>query len=441
MSESEKRALNEWLTRRTDGGQHDSKGEFTLSAEQAWKKLGRYRLPFEHAWLYLLVQAGVRARATSFQATQTRDETVVTVNGVPHWTQSRVEEAVFRVSSVKGADLVYLAGALRALFSMPRQPVEVVYADAHCTRWTGSKVEAGEPQPGNSRLRVTYSHYQEGRPKGPLSPDHAHARWTRSGLSKRLGEACLWSPVWSSLDRRRLGGVETGQPFLSHLTSTMVCYCPLSDKAIPAFPFDPGSRYQAHVSGSVAKDKTPHGCAMILLARHRMKTEVEPDPFPAYPTEFEDSRSQIVWWKDGVSVAQEEFGKAGPFSLTLLLNASDLETDLSGLQLRESAERERRIRAALKLCQAALESIEVAHPPPPEPGATSHKSTVAVGALLSPLLLAGPGKLLWFGAVTLTASVQCGINQLLSKKRERQLCSRLALSLIELHQDVSNRLK
>ena len=53
-------------------GAFNSEGVFTLSPEQAAKKLARFQLPFEEAWLVKVAQAAVASGAEQLEVHQAR---------------------------------------------------------------------------------------------------------------------------------------------------------------------------------------------------------------------------------------------------------------------------------------------------------------------------------------------------------------------------------
>lgn len=67
--------LENFVSSQAGEGKHDSTGAFTLSLEQANRKLAQYRFPRQQAWICLIVQAAVGWKCKEIAVTQTDRQT------------------------------------------------------------------------------------------------------------------------------------------------------------------------------------------------------------------------------------------------------------------------------------------------------------------------------------------------------------------------------
>lgn len=73
----EELCLDAFLESARDAGAHDSEGAFTISHAQAVQKMARYSLPYPEAWILKIIQAAVNWRASEIQVKQTRLYTTI----------------------------------------------------------------------------------------------------------------------------------------------------------------------------------------------------------------------------------------------------------------------------------------------------------------------------------------------------------------------------
>ena len=358
----------DWLKQQESEGKIESESRFTISQDKAWDKLAAFQLPFPEAWVIKLVQAGVAHPQAGINVQQTREETSFLFINVPDWTRGSVEQAVHSPRPDDRRDLAHLAVALRALFQIQDQPFSIRYPDGQHVGWNGNEfldLQGNETLPKVESLVVRVAHFPVGESRSIFNLGNSDAAQKRASISLALTEHCHYSPQTVTLDRRPLNGYLFDSVFGMTDKSS-----PLAAFQIPAHPAlqtleleasdqlfttDFGTHQVSLATAIQENSLTEQGSGVCLISLFFRKRLVRSDIGVIEPVY---RRSQFIWIADGVVVQREPMPIKTAIGVGIALSADGLETDLTGLQPRESEEKLARKLAAFEIAKNQLLELE-----------------------------------------------------------------------------------
>lgn len=345
--------LDAYLAQQSDAGRVDSQGDFTVSHNEAVRKLARFALPRSTAWVSKLVQAAVRWRCTALYVNQSRSETKFHfVMGEPELVPTEQEILGALVSAgITGPKALDAFGlALRGLVEQSHlsfllacpsseggEPKRI-YAGAHYGRLSEQeRLALSFVKPGG--LSLTVYHLSQPGLRGGWERV-ADRRGARAIIEEIQGYAYM-CPVPLYLQEEPLGGplspvaidgagahlplVASGWSDLQH-SPAQLPLPPSFEEKVLSLRTHP--RRAARSQGG----RRDFGAAYVLTFRSGAGAE------ETY------QRSQLLWLLDGVIVDREEIGARDALELRVYANAAGLPTDLTGFRLVDSPEyRQRRL--------------------------------------------------------------------------------------------------
>lgn len=249
------------------------------------------------------------------------------------------------------------------------------YANGEKATWNGAAFEvkvqstAGIRDP---RLSLTVSH---GLPDAGWVVGAMARTAVGASFAMALEIYAQWAPRAVTLDGRELSNVIAGKGFgASEIRHPLCLLTALPQDGLPEFrvraKLDPQPRARiasgdlADQAGDVSQalqglERPLSSLGLVTYFLHKVrvgtnKTDYRPSAKP----------SQLVWLDDGVMVHSENLPlPRTPVALCVACSAQDLETDLTGMVLRETAERERRkalaVRAISSLFPAPACQVQV----------------------------------------------------------------------------------
>ena len=286
--------LEKFVSGQSNVGEHDSTGVFTLSLEQASRKLSHYRFPRQHAWVCLLVQAAVGWRCRNFVVTQTAHETSFRLAPASAKLPRSKETLSALDTELDGkSSLSRFCLALQFLLNnQPDLPISLL-------------------EDKNENLLLTLSHE---KPKKfgwlPLS-----ARKHQLGAVEELDDFAVYSPVPIIVDGRRI---------ISHPKNLM---CILGRSPRPDLPVLLLPDYLKKL-GDVS-----------AFMEIRCSDDIQRQPA---------RRCALRWMQHGVVVEEQRLElETRALEASFVLNGEDLQTDLTGFRLVEDPDKKNRLVSSL----------------------------------------------------------------------------------------------
>lgn len=351
-----KSELTKWLHQQQSEGQIDSEGSFSIDKQKAWEKLGAFQLPFATAWVLKLVQAlNSCAQAQGMKVTQNRVETVFHFMGVQDWTHETLESAIFNPEVRQDQDISHLAVAIRALAQPKDRPFSLSYPDGRTFIWNGTHFS--EPAKSQNRedltedviigVELTVSHFRIGQSTSYLAYQGPEVKKLMLAISKTLHDDCYLSPCQITLDGLRIQGLASRLP--SHNNNDIQILTQYAVKTGPNLP-------QCHAMFKLDKprwdfnracwapgEKQSDCSAMAILVAYLDAQKVQGDYCYFKPSE---GPMELHWIRLGVIVERERISYNSLANLILYITAEELNTDLTGLSLREDQLKKDRLDAA-----------------------------------------------------------------------------------------------
>lgn len=363
--------LGAFLAQQSAAGEIDSKGDFTVSHHEAVKKLARFALPRQHAWVCKLVQAAVRWGCFRLHLKQSRTETQFHLR----FSQTKDipdEDAIVaglvsgRISGPEAIDS--LAMALRALVEQAKLSFVLVtdsgkrvprpiYAGYHYGQI--SEVQRLSPRfrPGPGLTLTVYHHrpYKEG-PKDVwdlLPPVHRGD----IPIARELDHFAYVCPFPLSIDGRLVDG-------LLHASAMKFSqnHVPLVQGALVGLENSPPrlrlpSDFEEKVLSITTHPKRAsrtYGGRKEAAAAFLLTYYVPADS--RMPLALPHKRSHLHWVADGVIVESELLDvESSDVGMHIYANAAGLATDLTGFTTLANEERARRRAEILKAVGTRLQ--------------------------------------------------------------------------------------
>lgn len=355
--------IGAFLAEQTAAGEVDSQGDFTVSHNEAVRKLARFALPRTTAWVSKLVQAAVRWGCLSLHLSQSGPETNFhfLMGGVPLPNEQDILSALVS-AGVTGPRAVDAFGlALRGLVEQAQfsfllvcassegdEPSRI-YAGAHYGALSETqRMAARYVRPDGISLTV-YHHNRPGHDR--VGGAIVAAKQARE-IVEELRTFAYMSPIPISINKESLEG-PLDNPVLGYSASLR----PLVLSGLTGLehspshlPLPPG--YEEKIMSLLSHPRrilrkyggrTHFGAAFLMTFRS------ENAAAESY------RRSRLLWLLDGVIVDEEEIGARDALELRVYANAAGLKTDLTGFRLVETEEYRRRRAEILKAMVRALD--------------------------------------------------------------------------------------
>ena len=360
--------LGAFLADQCSEGFLDSKGEFTLDTERAARKLAKFSLPHDYSWVLKLIQAAVAWNCPKIVVTQKKEFSAFTFCPPgPLPTPKDVVKTVLQGSLESSAPLDRFSIALRALVEQTglsfvlgiREQggeVETLFAGPD----TSALEEAERKSWGQLKergIKVAVSHQLKGEYyTGRYAPRFVLKEHRDLEIAGQLSHQAFACPVPLTLDARSLTN-PTEHPEIGFTKRWRpLCLLPLASSGkLPPLPLEgpfESGLYPLFSDKNLEipepSDQAPPVGWLIWQILH-----------PALEFGGDDhklSGPEFFWVQDGVVVAKEtaiSLNTAGSRAI-ILLNASGLETDLTGFALQESELLKERRSAGIALAQEAL---------------------------------------------------------------------------------------
>ena len=357
--------LYKWLKTQESEGQVESSGGFTLDRDKAWAKLGAFQLPFEQAWILKIVQAAMAHPEATLRIYQSRQETVFLISNTPHWTKDVVDEAIFEVEKKSTRDLSHLAMGIRALAQLKKRPFSLQYGVSEHVAWAGEKfvplaVESKEVDANGFRLGV--ANFEFGESTSMFSLDNVDAANFRAEVAAVLATHCYLTRQDIVVDRLLVSGYLNDPKFgFTEGSRPLILLKAPTHEGLPDLEFSDSDDWEEAKLGPLTvsveeEDRklmelsgpcSVAGIVSVFVTKKRLRKNV---------VYYDASRghSEALWVCDGVIVARESLRYSGSVGVGLLISAEGLETDLTGLALRESPEKRERLKLGMRLFRDIL---------------------------------------------------------------------------------------
>lgn len=362
--------LGAFLAGQCSEGFLDSEGEFTLDTERAARKLAKFSLPDDYSWVLKLIQAAVAWECPQIKVTQRQEYSSFTFCPPgPLPTPKDVVTTVLQGSLESSAPLDRFSIALRALVEQTglsfvlgiREQdgeVETLFAGPD----TSALAEAERKSWGQLKergIKVAVSHQLKGEYyTGRYAPRFLLKEHRDLEIAEQLIHKAFVCPVPLTLDARSLTSPLEHPEIGFAKRWRPLCLLPLrSSERLPTLP----------LQGPFESGLYP------LFADKKIEIPESPDQAPPvgwllwqilHPAlefggdDHKLSGPEFFWVQDGIVIAKEtaiSLNTAGSRAV-ILLNATGLETDLTGFALKESELLEVRRSEGIALAQEALKS-------------------------------------------------------------------------------------
>ncbi len=347
--------LASFLQDQFEEGVCDSRGRFTVDIEKAQRKLGAFQLPTRESWLLVLVQAAHRGGAREVRIEQFARESLIRVIGARRWCWADLESVLQGSTTTDGALLGY-ATVFRALQSRTDLTnFRMKAPDGTSAAWSQEVLLLSQGRiedtiyAGETVLEI--SHLGELPEKVPLFFEaHRSAQRELSALRSMLTSSCFPCGVQVIINGRKLDPLPREQllPAGHHLH--LLGLVTASAFQIPPLGWDTAIHNVARLEGESSEISLLLGVCIVEERKFRL--------FRANRRILSDStRSRLLWIQDGAVVGREPLPISGTLELTLILSGAGLQTDLSGLELVNSEERERRRTLGLEVAALRLQEL------------------------------------------------------------------------------------
>lgn len=334
-----------WLQEQQGQGTFSSEGSFSLKRERSWQKLGAFQLPFPEAWVLKLVQCAVALGAEEIRVAQTWRESRFSFVGGREISPEDVESAVFEMPEYLPRALLTLGTAVRALGKGSQHPFCLCYPGGVGQAWTGERfVNRKLSLKGEAQFSILVSHFEIGAGVSDiwsLSGDALREKMLR--ISGTLIEQCYAAPARVYLDGRQLNGLQNDPVFGLTTSVRPLALVEKRSDELPTFSF-PISRamkvcassdlqIESGFAESLGKGEIVDQSVLLLMSAFLESEEHKP---LAGRLRKREQWAELLWLVDGVISQREQLPWKGPVSFAVMVSGDGLETDLTGLALRQS---------------------------------------------------------------------------------------------------------
>lgn len=370
--------LGAFLAQQTGAGTVDSQGDFTVSHQQAARKMAKFALPRETAWVSLLVQAAVRWNCRSLQIKQSRQETLFYFD-VPNLNLVPTEEAIVGCllsANIGGRSaleafclaLRALVGQARLSFILVADGGDMVPRPIYSGQHYGEISESARRDPRFSpKAGISLTVYHKPRKESDAPTLIFH----RGGVAivGELDRYCYMSPLPIFVDGRRVDGLLTSNPLRFSRKRRPLLVSGLrnlvdSPTGMP-LPVSFEAKTFSLLSNPRRTLRTYGGRAdfdAVFLLAHRLPNRL-PDPLQGL-NDRPTAQSHLVLVNDGVVVESLPLKiRTLDMALWVFVNASGLSTDLTGFTTIDDDKRRARLEEVMtqvgfQLCQKDLQDID-----------------------------------------------------------------------------------
>ncbi len=368
--------LELFLRSQTTQGQVDSQGEFTVSLQKALGKLAEFALPFSGAWAVKIIQ-GLVATGTDLPI---RVDLLATEIGFyflkPDFSLREFADQFATPEPASKPSLRHLLTGLWNVALKERWGFQLALADSTTTLiWDGHDLHRVESSRQRDCACLTLAPLQQ---KSKLSwvAGVAMSGHRNAELLMTLAQRCYLCPVPLTVDGRRLDSLQRS-PHNGWGDGTFPFTVSFAEADLPRLRIPPGTFSGPpipleHGTKGLLEEE---GLGWKRIGQRRMSEiaveEESPLPFilcanmkRGSGTRTEEwvettGYSTLSWVVDGAVIAQERlFERRLHVSLGCFVSAEGLETDLTTLNLLESAERQRRFSEAALNLHSALRLLQ-----------------------------------------------------------------------------------
>ena len=328
-----------WLQQQQKEGAFASEGAFSLKQERSWEKLGAFQLPFAEAWVLKLIQGAVALGAEEIRVSQTWRESEFVFEGGREITPEDVEAAVFETPEYLPPGLKTLGIAVRALGKGSKHPFCLGFKGGVGQAWTGKKF-VSRKLGLRENFSVVVSHFEFGSSildMWSLPGDELRRKMV--AISHTLTGQCYPCPARLLLDGRQLNGPHNDPVFGMTTLVRPLATMGVRSEELPVFPMVVGRelgvckisdlQIESGFDRFDVGSRVEHSALLVVSAF--LENERQIGRLRNRP-QF----AELLWVVDGVVTQRERLEWKGPVSFALLVSAADLETDLTGLALRET---------------------------------------------------------------------------------------------------------
>lgn len=405
--------VEDYLQSASQLGQLDSEGAFTIAGEAAVGKLAAFQLPRKSAWVLKIVQAAVTSGATFLEVKQSNDVTTFRFDPKIDLDVNAIEKALLAVDIDASPFVRHLCVGLRTVGFGDKRAFTLAASDGEQRQLFGwnchqlSKKIHREEEPTQPYLHLGVAFPEENRGRALGGMMRAAGRATDEYQEVvRYGQAC---PLKLTLDGRRLDtlmglpekivsctSVPLGISTLSTLESPhpKIAIPPGMDRAQqkwrPTDRFTDSRLFYFEGGNELEAPALLRLCYHFHVDNHRSK--YRSFKFHAVP-----QPSSCHWVKDGVICQSQTLSRSPTAaSLDIFLSADGLETDISGLRLRQVSEAPERVRRALtgapQFLHRTSEVVQGFTPRPFGVHTAMYGALGAFGVVVSPVTM---GKGMW----------------------------------------------
>lgn len=347
--------LEQFLQDELQGGIHDSAGQFTMARQKALEKLGSFQLPRPTAWVLKVVQAAVAIGSPALFVSQTGTDTEFRFSPPSHWTLDCMEGAFYDPEVSPDRALDHLKRALWTLALQQLRPFRLVLTGCpEALVWSGQEFRR-LPAQAPKYLLLTVSHRSFSQGKGLPGLRNLQAAQSNVEVLAELVQRAFVCPIDLWVDKRRLDALQ-GCPHHGFNPTTYPIRLGFARAQAPVFrvppktlsgyrPVSPGSSSLSGIFRSQTELPSQVEVAMLLSAKIVLASSGGSTRMSGVAQE-----SYLNWVLGGVLVDRQEL-PIPPLavSVALFASAEGLQTDLTGFQLTDNAERRER---SAHLCRA-----------------------------------------------------------------------------------------
>ena len=362
--------LEKYLRAQSSEGQKDSEGTFSISQDEALKKLAGFQLPFEGAWALKIIQAAVAAGGCeSIGVTLSRSEQCFVLAGLQNWSLESVESALLDLDRGKDRSIQHLVTGLRGVgFSDLRGFWLGLPGEEFALTWDGRELKRLpiEHPVRHPVLNITCKAlFEEG---GFFGLSSLLAARERNATTQRvLATLAYTCPVPLELDGLRLDALEFNPHHGWGKVSQLLALGFAESDQLPqlVLPRRTGGvlssdhPIQRSIKEATESTRTrpcdlSHCAVPFLVSAHLERVKSG----KSHVWKERTSASHCNWVADGVVVQAEVANTDVSFcSLGWYVSADGLDVDLTSLYLRRGPEKERRYQESLKAVTESLQDL------------------------------------------------------------------------------------
>ena len=367
--------LELFLRSQSTEGRVDSRGAFTVSRQEALKKLAAFALPFAGAWAVKVIQ-GLVAVGTDFPIRVDLLATEIHFFFLqPDFSLLEFEDRFFTPEPPERRSLRHILTGLWTVALKEKWGFQLAFADSSTTLiWDGHELHRVESSRKRDCACLTLAPLQQ---KSKLSwvAGVAMAGHRNAELLMTLAQRCYLCPVPLTVDGRRLDSLQRSpENGWGELTFPFAVNFAQAD--LPALKIPPGTFSGAPIPIHPTSPTlfVEEGGGWKRLGEQRMKNlkacQESPLPFilcanmkrkDSGDHKWVNSRgpSSISWVLDGAVVDRDPLvDRMLHISVGCFVSAEGLETDLTTLKLIDSPEKRRRIENSKVSLRTALKQLE-----------------------------------------------------------------------------------